>query len=358
MVSAGTVSSDSSQLDQFSSSYMSQLEGLSGSWQGSSHDSILSKGSEFNSQMQQVTGQMGSFAEAVSLYEQYEDAKTKYKSYASSYNSIRNSEDKSNLSHYKSLMDECESKMNELAPKIKAALAQASSFKMEGSATSAEVGDTSGTDASSEGVDAVSGAAVSTSGGKFVDQRSQGVYGYITSSTDGKTYTVFKQSEIKGWATDCNRAAASSIASGYASSPDQAVNIAKQSANGLGYKSDVTNKYFNQFGLSANVRSVNGSYDTVKSEIVSNLSSGNKVMFDLDKPNVHGQSGQKWSTRRHWVSVLDIKKTGSGENDYAIFVSDSGHGGSTTDHGLGEGWYSIDEFSGQKIANFTTITKT
>ena len=79
-------------------------------------------------------------------------------------------------------------------------------------------------------------------------------------------------------------------------------------------------------------------------------------MFDLSQPNVHGQSGQQWTSARHWVSVLDIKRTGEGENDYAIFVSDSGHGGSTADHGLGTGWYSIDEFSGQRIANFTTVS--
>ena len=47
----------------------------------------------------------------------------------------------------------------------------------------------------------------------------------------------------------------------------------------------------------------------------------------------------------------------NGPNDYAIFISDSGHKGSATNHGLGAGWYSLDEFSGQKIANFTTVRR-
>ena len=368
MVSSGTVSSDSSQLDQYSSNYMSQLEGLSGTWKGPSHDGIMDKCGEFSAQMKQVSSQMQSFAEAVSLYEQYDQVNKDYHSYVDYYNSIRNSNDQSAINETKRKISECESKLQELAPKINAALSAASSFKLEATATNANVDATTGadtsttdaaanqTDTNAAGVDAVTGAAVSTKGGEFVDKRSNGVYGYITSSTDGKTYTVFKQSEISGWARDCNRAAASSIASGF-TSPNQAVSVAQQSANGLGYNSDVTNKYFNQFGLNANVRHIGGSYDTVKNDIINNLSNGNKVMFDLDRPNVHGQSGQKWSGSRHWLSVLDIKKTGNGPNDYAIFVSDSGHGGSTKDYGLGTGWYSINEFSGQKIANFTTVSK-
>ena len=154
---------------------------------------------------------------------------------------------------------------------------------------------------------------------------------------------------------ESNRAAAASIASGFASYSGEAVDVAKSSSNGIGYNSDVTNKYFSNFGLTATVNRINGSYDSVKSDIVTNLNSGNYVMFDLSQPNVYGKSGQKWSSTRHWVSVLDIKRTGTGDNDYAIFVSDSGHGASTVDHGLGTGWYSLDEFSGQRIANFTTV---
>ena len=193
------------------------------------------------------------------------------------------------------------------------------------------------------------------SGGQFVAKNSKGVYGYIISSMDGKQHVVFRQSEIKGWATNCNRAAAASIASAFAKNPWDAVTSAKR--GGIGYNSKVTNDYFSKFGLTANVRRVNGSYDSIKNDLVNNLRKGNYVMFDLSQPNVRGKSGQKWTSTRHWLSILDIKKTGSGPNDYAIFVSDSGHKGSTINHGLGTGWYSINEFSGQRIANFTTIRK-
>lgn len=192
-------------------------------------------------------------------------------------------------------------------------------------------------------------------GGKFVADSSKGVYGYIVSSIDGKRHVVFRQSQIKGWATNCNRAAAASIASAFTNNPWNAVNAAKR--GGIGYNNKVTNDYFSKFGLSATVRNINGSYDSIKNDLVNNLKKGNYVMFDLSRPNVRGKSGQKWTSTRHWLSILDIKKTGNGPNDYAIFVSDSGHKGSTVNHGLGTGWYSINEFSGQRIANFTTIRR-
>lgn len=347
MVSAGTVSSDSSSFEQSSKSYMSQIEGLSSSWQGSSHDNIVSEATNFDSEMSQVKSELNSFREAVSLYESYEEVKKQYKSYVAAYNNqVRLSENNSLINQYSSYINECEKKMKEYATQIQAALSQASSFKMESSSNSASM------EVATQEADT---QATSTNGGEFVTNKSKGVYGYIESSIDGKTHTVYNQSQIAGWQGDCNRAAAASIASGFASYSGEAVDVAKSSSNGIGYNSDVTNKYFSNFGLTATVNRVNGSYDSVKSDIVSNLNSGNYVMFDLSQPNVHGKSGQKWSSVRHWVSVLDIKRTGTGDNDYAIFVSDSGHGASTVDHGLGTGWYSLDEFSGQQIANFTTV---
>ena len=338
MVSSGTVSADSSELSQVSNNYMSQLEGLSSSWKGSSHDNLVSRGSEFNSEMQKVTSQMNSFANAASLYEKYKELKDKARS--------------STDAAYKS---ECESRMAEYASQIKSALSEASSFKLEARSITASASDTAAEDTSTDTTTTTT--TTIGSGGQFVADSSYGVYGHIQSSIDGLTHTIFRQSQIEGWARDCNRAAAASIASAYGGA-NQAVSVAKKSAGGIGYNQSVTNKYFNQFGLSANVTHVNGSYDSIKNDIVSNLSKGNYVMFDLSQPNVKGKSGQKWTSTRHWVSILDIKKTGNGPNDYAIFVSDSGHSGSTKDHGLGAGWYSLDEFSGKKIANFTTISNT
>lgn len=195
-------------------------------------------------------------------------------------------------------------------------------------------------------------------GGVFVPDNSKGVYGSIVSSLDGKRHVVFRQSQIAGWGQNCNRAAAASIASAFTYNPWDAVNAANNISNGIGYKSQATDKYFSQFGLSATVKNVGGSYDSIKNNLISTLSRGSYAMFDLSEPNVKGQSGQEWTSTRHWLSVLDIKKTGNGPNDYAIFVSDSGHKGSTVDHGLGTGWYNINEFSGQRIQNYTTVTRT
>lgn len=336
MVSSGVVSSDSDELRQLESNYMSRIEELS-SWKGDSHDNLVNKCSEFDSDMQQVAGQINSFASAVSLYENYKQVKDNYNSYASAYNQSISNKDNSLASQYANKMSECQSKMTEYANKINNALAAASSFIMEGAKI-----DTS--------------PKISTTGGEFVAESSSGVFGHIVSSIDGKTHTIYNQMQISGWESNCNRAAAASIASAYASYNGEAVDIAKKSQNGIGYNSSVTNSYFSNFGLCATVNRVQGSYDGIKDDIVSTLSNGNYVMFDLSESNVRGASGQKWTSKRHWVSVLDIKKIGSGENDYAIFISDSGHGGSTADHGYGAGWYSLNEFSGQRIENFTTVS--
>ena len=350
MISSGNVSNDSNELKQKASDYISKVQSVDGNWKGSSKDSLFSQSTEFKSAMDKVSGQLSSFASAVQAFESYREAKDNYKDYQKRYNAAK---DESVKSNYKQKMDECESKMNKLKPQIESALNEAKSFKMEGVTSLAP------TYSSSTGKNVVvdaNGKPIIGEGGQFIDDPSKGVYGRIVSSIDGLEHTIYNQSQISGWATDCNRAAAASIASAYASYSGEAVDVAKGSKNGIGYNNDVTNKYFNNFGLQATVNKIDGKYDTIKGDLVNNLSNGNYVMFDLSRANVHGQSGQKWTTVRHWVSVLDIKKTGSGDNDYAIFVSDSGHSASKKDHGLGKGWYSIDEFDGQDIANFTVVS--
>lgn len=354
MVSAGTVTGHANDMKQASENYKTQVDGLSGSWQGNSYDNLESRATEFYGKIGQVINGLTAFAEAVSLYEEYQQEKERYSHYQSLYSGATTESQKS---EYQSGMSDCEAKMQELKTKINAALEQASSFKMSASTTNTTT-DTSSTavgTSSTTTSDAIKG--VTAEGGEFVSEDKRAVYGHITASKDGKTYTVYKQSQIEGWARDCNRAAASSIASAYAKYDGEAVDIAKKSDNGLGYNNKVTNEYFNKFGLQATVDVVNGKYDSKREELVTALKNGNSVMFDLSRPQVRGQSGQKWSGTRHWVSVLDIKKTGNGPEDYAIFVSDSAHNGSVTNHGLGTGWYSINEFNGQQIANFTTVSK-
>ena len=200
---------------------------------------------------------------------------------------------------------------------------------------------------------------VSQGGGQYVENVSKGISGYIVSSLDGKRHIIFRQSQISGWGTNCNRAAAASIASAFTNNPWDAVKIADQVGNGIGYSARASQNYFSRFGLTANVKSVRGSYDRIKDELLYNVKKGNYVMFDLDDSHVKGRSGQVWTSTRHWLAVLDVKKVGNGPNDYAIFISDSGHSGSRKDYyGYGKGWYRLDEFSGLKVANFTTISDT
>lgn len=346
MVSAGSVSAHSDEVKQASTNYRNQIEGLASSWTGPSFDNLSNQCNSFYSEIQQVVSQLLSFSEAVGLYAEYMEVKAKKAQYQALLNSLGDDEENQSLaSQYSAIISECETKMRELADKINAALEAASSFKMDGSSTNTESATITETKTET--------TKISTEGGSFIPDNQRGLYGHMTTSINGNTHMIYKQSQITGWSGDCNRAAASSIASGFATSEWQAVDIAKKSADGIGYKSDVTNAYFNNFGLQANVKKVNGKYDTVKNDIVSNLSQGNYVMFDLDKPTV-GSSGQRWTFKRHWVSVLDMKQNSDGS--YAIFISDSGHAASTVDHGLGTGWYSLDEFDGKTIANFTTIS--
>ena len=365
MVSSGTVLSNSHDLEQAAANYMSQIEELASSWKGLSHDNLATKAEAFYLEMQEITGQLKAFAEAVDLYESYAKLKEQYLSVVNTYNNqVRYSDDQSAISEYRRAISDYESKLKELEISIQDALARSGYSKMDASSssqasavpadTSASASEIESTPDTPEVTETPSQPDVSKKGGEFVEDRSSGVYGYIESSSDGKMHTIYNQTQISGWAGDCNRAAAASIASAYGTE-GQALEEAKKSNDGLGYNSLVTQHYFSKFGLNSSVRKVNDSYDTVKEEIVSNLSQGNCVMFDLSQPTV-GQSGQRWTYKRHWVSVLDIKKTGDGPNDYAIFVSDSAHEGSTTDHGLGSGWYSIDEFDGKQIKNLTTIS--
>ena len=349
MVSSGNVSGDSSSVEQISSNYIAKIEGLSGTWQGKSHDSLSSQSSSFSSEMKNVSTQLTSFAKAVDLYKKYEEAKNKQKEY---YSKACSATDQAVAGQYRATANDAERQANDYSGQIKSALSEASSFKMS-NVSNIQPLTTNGaaSQQTTTGHTSINGV-----GGTFVADKSKGLYGHFTAD-DGRVFDVYRQSQIKGWARDCNRAAAASIASGYQSNGWDAVKIAQDSPGGLGYKQDVTSNYFANFGLNANVNHVGGKYDNIKNDIVTNVSNGNYVMFDLSKPNVRGQSGQRWTATRHWLSVLDIKKTGDGDNDYAIFVSDSGHKGSTKDYGYGTGWYSLDEFSGQSIENFTTISK-
>ena len=195
--------------------------------------------------------------------------------------------------------------------------------------------------------------------GKFVFSNASGVYGTIVSGLDGRTYKIYNQKEINGWGGFCNRAAAASIASGFINNgldPLEEANKVSAYNPNIGYNQEATSDYFKRFNCRAKVNKVNCPYDNVRSDIISALKNGDKVMFDFDESNSRktGASEQKWLSKRHWVAALDFKTVDG--KDY-IFISDSGHDGSTKDYyGLGEGWYSVDEFKGMHVANVTTIS--
>ena len=345
MVNGSTVTGNSSELNRAITDYRGKLDGLSSSWTGVSHDSLLKQVGTVESEVKQVVSQMESFGQACDDYISYEAKKKEKDSEQAAYDSAMASNDSSSAKTHADRIAQLNAEIEALKQTITSHLSDANKTKL--SATSMAVAEVVTDDSGQQ--------YIVGEGGEFIPVDAKGVYGYIVTS-NGKTHVIYRQGQISGWARCCNRAAAASIASGFASYDGQAVDLAHAAKDGLGYKQGVTEAYFNQFGLSANVRHVSGKYDTVKQDIINNVSNGNYVMFDLDRPNVRGQSGQKWTSTRHWVAILDIKKVGNGPNDYAIFVSDSGHAGSTKDYGYGKGWYSIDEFTGHKIENFTTVS--
>ena len=71
MVSSGTVTGDASNLQQYLSSYSSEMSGLNGSWTGPSYESISSQASAFVSEYNTIVTQLTNFASAISEYEEY-----------------------------------------------------------------------------------------------------------------------------------------------------------------------------------------------------------------------------------------------------------------------------------------------
>lgn len=170
--------------------------------------------------------------------------------------------------------------------------------------------------------------------------------GYILgkfTSTKGRTYTVINQNKISGWGSNCNRAAAIIIASGYSKkSATQMVNIVmnkeiwpeEQGGPGVAKYKDL------------------GASLTVKDEIWNvKADNGKKVaQYVREATNVGGcvtlrflgptgasknSKGRPWAYNGHWITILDYRKKNGKEE---MFVAESGHGNT--------GWYPINEFAG------------
>ena len=100
MVSSGTINGDLSSLKSSLQSYSSEINGLSGIWKGTSHDSIVSQAENFASEyLSTIEGEMTAFATACDLYTQYQTAKTNLEIAKTNYASATTDKDKSSYSN-------------------------------------------------------------------------------------------------------------------------------------------------------------------------------------------------------------------------------------------------------------------
>ncbi|MBP5678855.1 MAG: hypothetical protein J6X28_03405 [Bacilli bacterium] len=128
MVSGGTVQGDCSSLSSCLSSFASEVGGLSGSWMGSSFDSINRQVSacseEFNGV---ISKEMEAFASACDLYVQYDTCKKSLEAAKSHYNSAVANQDSASVSSYGNQVANLGSQLNQLKSQIEVLLSSASS---------------------------------------------------------------------------------------------------------------------------------------------------------------------------------------------------------------------------------------
>ena len=78
MVNSGVVGNAATSVSSSLNSYSTILSGLSGSWNGTSYDSIIkNQANSFLSEYQSIVGQINSFQNAVENYEKYIEQKRK-----------------------------------------------------------------------------------------------------------------------------------------------------------------------------------------------------------------------------------------------------------------------------------------
>lgn len=202
------------------------------------------------------------------------------------------------------------------------------------------------------------GVGVTGSDGEFTQEDNDiKIYGYYTTSFSGtlRTHVIYRQSS-SFFPGQCNRAAIASIASGYVDSvsdPFAASRPAQSAGNNMGSDYYSTVNYLAEFGLSATwINSSVTSFSNVENDIITYMANGKYIMFWFPG-STKGQTHQ-WTYDVHWIALLDIQSTDDG--GYAVFVSDSGRGGTLEDnYGLGQGWYKLEEFEGTTIQYVVAI---
>ena len=131
MIAGSKVNGDSNTLVDTFSSYSSTVNGLSGSWKGTSKDSFDQKVSEFLSYKDSISGQMSSFASACDDYITYESDKKNLESLES-----RRSNGETGLDGEISSLS---SKISSLKTSITSALSKAGSVKLQATPNSSQV---------------------------------------------------------------------------------------------------------------------------------------------------------------------------------------------------------------------------
>ena len=177
MVSGDEVRGDKDKVTSAKDSFTSSVEGLNGSWQGPSYDSITAQIESFSSEFfPAIDSQLESFAKACDLYKDYEknkkaleEAKTSLstaQSNAKAAEEATGKYDGSTVSYWTGKVNELEKQKEQLSKDIKTALSEAASEKL--TATAISETDFSGGAISSYAPKSIpklsSGASVSVSG--------------------------------------------------------------------------------------------------------------------------------------------------------------------------------------------------
>lgn len=137
MVSSGAISGISSDISSGFSELNSYLSELSGSWKGSSYDSLISQAEEFAGEFESViSSQLQSFQEALEAYDKYKRAKNNLKTAESNYSMAIQNEDGEAVNRFQNDINRYRSEMNSLKATINSALTSASGPQLEATSIS------------------------------------------------------------------------------------------------------------------------------------------------------------------------------------------------------------------------------
>lgn len=118
MVSAGTIRTDSNDINSIFTKYLNIVESCEGGnfWEGDSCNNFVNKANEFANQYKQNIGdQMSKLADAVDKYKMYEENEEKQKNAA---NNIKNAKDESEKANYQNQLNQATSEMDSIKQQI------------------------------------------------------------------------------------------------------------------------------------------------------------------------------------------------------------------------------------------------